>query len=136
MRFFYFLHFTSDAGHTGQFALHIPTGKIYSRTSYQGGAFTSWRRLDVGRRADGALAEAVYEATLAKSASEAARLRAAMKLTFLGDITGEIAFDGSQNVTCNLSAKAVFDKIKDLEERVKELEGEKDIIFKKQDGSS
>lgn len=122
MRYFYFLHFTSDEGHVGQMALHIPSGKIYSRTSYKGDAFAPWRRLDVNRRADGTLDEAVHECAVAKTASEAKKLSLPITLTFGGHISGTVSFDGSQNVTCTLSAADIHQRLAALETRIKRVE--------------
>lgn len=118
MRFFYILHFESDTGHVGHIALHLPTGRIYSRMSFKGGEFSSWRRLDVTRRADGTLNEKVYEADRAQTADTAGRLRTPIKITFTGDVSGVVAFDGSMNVSCSLSIPALAA----LEKRISDLE--------------
>lgn len=118
MRFFYILSFESDAGHVGHVALHLPTGRIYSRMSYQGGEFSQWRRLDVERKANGTLNEKVEEAERAQTADTAGRLRTPIKITFAGDVSGVVAFDGSMNVSCTLSIPALAA----LEKRIKDLE--------------
>lgn len=118
MRFFYILSFESDAGHVGHVALHLPTGRIYSRMSYQGGEFSQWRRLDVDRKANGTLKEKAEEAERAQTADTAGRLRSPIKITFEGAISGVVAFDGSANVSCTLSIPALAA----LEKRISDLE--------------
>lgn len=118
MRFFYLLSFESDTGHVGHFALHLPTGRIYSRMSFKGGEFSRWRRLDVTRRADGTLNEKVYEADRAQTADTAGRLRTPIKISFTGDVNGVVTFDGSMNVSCALSIPALAT----LEKRIKDIE--------------
>ena len=71
----------------------------------KGGEWQAWKRADVERGADGSLAEAVMECVTARQAQ---KLRAPMKITFSGDVTGAVSFDGSGDVSCSLSASAAI----------------------------
>ena len=59
----------------------------------------------VTRGADGSLTEAVMECVTARQAQ---KLRTPMRITFSGDVTGTVSFDGSGDVSCSLSASAAI----------------------------
>lgn len=66
-------------------------------------------------------------ATSATSATTASRWANARTITFTGAATGSVSIDGSQNVTCNLTAPAARsinneDQIQSLSARIEELE--------------
>lgn len=69
------------------------------------GEWQAWKRADVERGADGSLTEAVMESVTARQAQ---KLRTPMKITFSGDVTGAVSFDGSGDVSCSLSASAAI----------------------------
>ena len=69
------------------------------------GEWQAWKRADVERGADGSLTEAVMECVTARQAQ---KLRTPMKITFSGDVTGTVSFDGSGDVSCSLSASAAI----------------------------
>ena len=70
----------------------------------------AWKRADVERGADGSLTEAVMECVTARQAQ---KLRTPMKITFSGDVTGTVSFDGSGDVSCSLSASAAINAAMD-----------------------
>lgn len=111
---FYGLHFTSDAGVVFQVAVNTANCHIFCRAT-KNGAWGAWRRVDVERNSDGTLNERVAEAVHAQRADAAMRWLYAMKLTFSGDVRGEISFDGSRNATCNLSIPSLGDIRKRLD---------------------
>lgn len=114
---FYGLHFVGDDRTPLQVCVDTRNQRVFAR-SCPNGEWTSWRRLDVMRNADGTLAEEVAEATHAKSADVASRLRTAMRMLFKGDVTGEVRFDGSIDVEVNLSSA----RLNSLESRIAALE--------------
>lgn len=71
----------------------------------KGGEWQAWKRADVERGADGSLAEAVMECVTARQAQ---KFRTPMKITFSGDVTGAVTFDGSGDVSCPLSTSAAI----------------------------
>lgn len=115
---YYGLHFVGSDKIPVQVRINTRKTEIWARSAPKGGEWTTWRRLDVTRNADGTLAEEVAESTHAKRADTALRLTYPMKLTFGGDVIGEVSFDGSANVTCNVSIPA----LKDILNRLAKLE--------------
>lgn len=82
------------------------------RTSHQG-AWSPWMRIDVHRKGNadyGELDAVVYEASVAKTAktSQAAQsLASPVTITFTGDISGSVSFDGAKpSVQCQVSGVA------------------------------
>lgn len=89
----------------------------------ENGEWKAWKRADVERAADGSLAEAVMESVTAKQAQ---KLRTPMKITFEGDASGSVTFDGSANVACSLSMNAdVVNRVVDaaMSEHVRRYHG-------------
>lgn len=105
---FYGLHFVGSDKIPVQVRVNTKKTEIWARSA-PNGEWTPWRRLDVTRNADGTLAEEVAEATHAKRADTANRLSNPMKITFSGDVSGEVGFDGSVNVTCAVSIPGLGD---------------------------
>lgn len=105
---YYGLHFVGDDKTPVQVCVDTRKQRVFAR-SCPNGEWTAWRRLDVMRNADGTLAEEVAEATHAKRADAANRLSNPMKITFSGDVSGEVSFDGSVNVTCVVSIPGLGD---------------------------
>lgn len=105
---FYGLHFVGSDKIPVQVRVNTKKTEIWARSA-PNGEWTPWRRLDVTRNTDGTLAEEVAEATHAKRADTALRLTYPMTLTFTGDASGNVSFDGSVNVTCSLSIPALGD---------------------------
>lgn len=99
---YYGLHFVGDDKTPVQVCVDTRSQRVSAR-SCPNGEWTEWRRLDVMRNADGTLAEQVSEATHAKSADTAGRLKTAVLLKFTGDVSGQVRFDGSQDVEVRLS---------------------------------
>lgn len=117
---FYGLHFVGDDKVPVQVRVSTSNQQIWARSA-PNGTWTEWRRLDVRRNLDGTLAEEVAEATHAKSADTAGRLKYPTRITFLGDVSGSVSFDGSTNVSCALSIPAIgslSSRISKLEERI------------------
>lgn len=100
---YYGLHFISDAKIPMQVRVHSATLRIYCRAA-PNGEWGAWRRLDVDRNADGSLKETVASSNHAKSADAATRFKLPMKITFNGGVSGSVSFDGSEDVSCALSA--------------------------------
>lgn len=100
--YYYGLHFVGSDKVPVQVRVHTKQTEIWARSA-PNGEWTPWRRLDVTRNADGTLAEEVAEATHAKRADTALRLTYPMTVTFTGDVSGAVSFDGSVNVTCAVS---------------------------------
>lgn len=120
---YYGLHFVGDDGIPVQVRVSTSNQQIWARSA-PNGEWTVWRRLDVKRNADGTLAEEVTEATHAKSADAAGRLKLQTKITFGGDVSGNVSFDGSANVACVLSIPAIGSlsgRISSLEERINNI---------------
>ncbi len=120
---FYGLHFVGDDKVPVQVRVSTSNQQIWARSA-PNGEWTAWRRLDVKRNLDGTLAEEVAEATHAKSADTAGRLKYPTKITFSGDVSGSVSFDGSVNVACALSISAIGslgNRISKLEERINNL---------------
>lgn len=115
---YYGLHFVGSDKVPVQVRVHTKETEIWARSAPKGGEWTAWRRLDVTRNADGTLAEQVAEATCAKRADTALRLANPIKLTFTGDVTGGVSFDGSGNVTCTLNIPG----LEDIRKRLDKLE--------------
>ncbi|EGW50111.1 hypothetical protein HMPREF1022_02933 [Desulfovibrio sp. 6_1_46AFAA] len=105
---FYGLHFVGSDKIPVQVRVNTKKTEIWARSA-PNGEWTPWRRLDVTRNADGTLAEEVAEATHAKRADTALRLTYPMKLSLTGDVSGEVSFDGSENVTCVVSIPGLGD---------------------------
>lgn len=99
---YYGLHFVGDDKTPVQVCVDTRLQRVFAR-SCPNGEWTEWRRLDVMRNADGTLAEQVTEATHAKSADTAGRLKVPVRLIFTGDVSGEVRLDGSQDVVVRLS---------------------------------
>ena len=117
---FYGLHFVGDDKVPVQVRVSTSNQQIWARSA-PNGTWTEWRRLDVRRNLDGTLAEEVAEATHAKSADTAGRLKYQARITFSGDVSGSVSFDGSTNVSCALSIPAIgslSSRISKLEERI------------------
>lgn len=117
---FYGLHFVGDDKVPVQVRVSTSNQQIWARSA-PNGTWTEWRRLDVRRNLDGTLAEEVAEATHAKSADTAGRLKYQTRITFSGDVSGSVSFDGSTNVSCALSIPAIgslSSRISKLEERI------------------
>ena len=117
---FYGLHFVGDDKVPVQVRISTSNQQIWARSA-PNGEWTEWRRLDVIRNLDGTLAEEVTEATHAKSADTAGRLKYQTRITFSGDVSGSVSFDGSTNVSCALSIPAIgslSSRISKLEERI------------------
>ncbi|WP_165178116.1 hypothetical protein [Desulfovibrio sp. ZJ369] len=72
--YYYGLHFVGSDKVPVQVRVHTQKTEIWARSA-PNGEWTPWRRLDVTRNADGTLAEQVSEATHAKDADTAGRLR-------------------------------------------------------------
>lgn len=115
--YYYGLHFVGSDKVPVQVRVHTKQTEIWARSA-PNGEWTPWRRLDVTRNADGTLAEEVAEATHAKRADTALRLTYPMTLTFAGDVSGAVSFDGSVNVTCTVSVPGLGD----IRNRLDELE--------------
>ena len=116
---YYGLHFVGDDRTPVQVCVDTRSQRVFAR-SCPNGEWTAWRRLDVMRNADGTLAEQVSEATHAKSADTAGRLKMAVQLKFTGDVSGQVRFDGSQDVEVRLSVpqlSALADRVSTLEKR-------------------
>lgn len=112
---FYGLHFTSDAGQVCQVRVNTANGHVHLRATHNGD-WSAWRRVDVERNADGTLAEEVQDATNAKRADVAGRLSGSVTLTFEGDVSGIVRFDGSQgNISTTLKVPALADILSRLE---------------------
>ena len=111
------LHFISDTGQVCQVVVNTTTCHVFLRATING-AWSSWRRVDVERNADGTLAERVAEAAEAQRAGVAMRLQNPMRLALTGDAVGTVSFDGSQNVEMNVSLPA----LEDILNRLKTLE--------------
>lgn len=105
---FYGLHFVGSDKIPVQVRVNTKKTEIWARSA-PNGEWTPWRRLDVTRNADGTLAEEVAEATHAKRADTALRLTYPMELSLTGDVSGEVSFDGSVNVTCVVSIPGLGD---------------------------
>lgn len=121
---FYGLHFVGDDKIPVQVRLSTSNQQIWARSA-PNGEWTEWRRLDVKRNADGTLAEEVTEATHAKSADAAGRLKNQVKITFSGDVSGSVSFDGSASVACALSIAglgSLSSSISSLDSRISALE--------------
>lgn len=98
---YYGLHWTDDDGTPIQLILDLKKVRTWARSA-PNGEWTAWRRLDVTRNADGTLAEEVAEATHAKQADTATSLYNPIRLTFNGDVTGNVQFNGSGDTTISL----------------------------------
>lgn len=121
---YYGLHFTGSDHTPLQVRVDTRTQQVFAR-SCPNGQWTSWRRLDVLRNADGTLAEEVEEATHAKKADSAGRWTWPMRLTFTGDVTGQVMFDGSANKSVKLSLTDEWrEKIERVTARVEAIESE------------
>lgn len=123
--YYYGLHFVGSDKVPVQVRVNTKRTEIWARSAPNGGEWTPWRRLDVTRNADGTLAEEVAEATHAKRADTALRLAYPMKLTLAGDVSGEVSFDGSVNVICNVSVGALGD-IRDRIDKLEKADSKKD----------
>ena len=120
---FYGLHFVGDDKVPVQVRISTSNQQIWARSA-PNGEWTEWRRLDVIRNLDGTLAEEVTEATHAKSADAAGRLKNHVKITFSGDVSGSVSFDGSASVACALSIAglgSLSSRISSLEDRINNL---------------
>ena len=120
---FYGLHFVGDDKVPVQVRISTSNQQIWARSA-PNGEWTKWRRLDVIRNLDGTLAEEVTEATHAKSADAAGRLKNQVKITFSGDVSGSVSFDGSASVACALSIAglgSLSSRISSLEDRINNL---------------
>ena len=120
---FYGLHFVGDDKVPVQVRISTSNQQIWARSA-PNGEWTEWRRLDVIRNLDGTLAEEVTEATHAKSADAAGRLKNQVKITFSGDVSGSVSFDGSASVACSLSIAglgSLSSRISSLEDRINNL---------------
>ena len=120
---FYGLHFVGDDKVPVQVRISTSNQQIWARSA-PNGEWTEWRRLDVIRNLDGTLAEEVTEATHAKSADAAGRLKNQVKITFSGDVSGSVSFDGSASVACALSSAglgSLSSRISSLEDRINNL---------------
>lgn len=120
---FYGLHFVGDDKVPVQVRISTSNQQIWARSA-PNGEWTEWRRLDVIRNLDGTLAEEVTEATHAKSADAAGRLKNQVKITFSGDVSGSVSFDGSASVECALSIAglgSLSSRISSLEDRINNL---------------
>ena len=120
---FYGLHFVGDDKVPVQVRISTSNQQICARSA-PNGEWTEWRRLDVIRNLDGTLAEEVAEATHAKSADAAGRLKNQVKITFSGDVSGSVSFDGSASVACALSIAglgSLSSRISSLEDRINNL---------------
>ena len=120
---FYGLHFVGDDKVPVQVRISTSNQQIWARSA-PNGEWTEWRRLDVIRNLDGTLAEEVTEATHAKSADAAGRLKNQVKITFSGDVSGSVSFDGSASVGCVLSIAglgSLSSRISSLEDRINNL---------------
>lgn len=107
--YYYGLHFVGSDKVPVQVRVNTKKTEIWARSAPNGGEWTRWRRLDVTRNDDGTLAEEVAEATHAKRADTALQLTYPMTLTFTGDVSGKVRFDGSVNVTCSVSIPGLGD---------------------------
>ena len=120
---FYGLHFVGDDKVPVQVRISTSNQQIWARSA-PNGEWTEWRRLDVIRNLDGTLAEEVTEATHAKSADAAGRLKNQVKITFSGDVSGSVSFDGSASVACALSIAglgSLSSRISSLEDSINNL---------------
>jgi hypothetical protein len=120
---FYGLHFVGDDKVPVQVRISTSNQQIWARSA-PNGEWTECRRLDVIRNLDGTLAEEVTEATHAKSADAAGRLKNQVKITFSGDVSGSVSFDGSASVACALSIAglgSLSSRISSLEDRINNL---------------
>ena len=120
---FYGLHFVGDDKVPVQVRISTSNQQIWARSA-PNGEWTEWRRLDVILNLDGTLAEEVTEATHAKSADAAGRLKNQVKITFSGDVSGSVSFDGSASVACALSIAglgSLSSRISSLEDRINNL---------------
>ena len=115
---YYGLHWTDDDGTPIQIILDLQKVRAWARSA-PNGEWTAWRRLDVTRNADGTLAEEVAEATHAKHADKATSLYNPIRLTFNGDVSGSVKFNGSGDTTITLSVPG----LSSLSSRVSALEG-------------
>lgn len=111
---YYGLHFTSDDNTPLQVRVDTKTQQVFAR-SCPNGQWTAWRRLDVLRNPDGTLAEEVSEATHAKRADSAGRLSRPVKIIFAGDVSGEAIFDGSNDITIQLTVQKLTDILNKLD---------------------
>lgn len=96
----------NNASEKMEMAVDNKTGHVKIRFTDKG-AWSAWQRIDVKRKGNadnGELDEAVYEATTSKTAQTAKRLAAPVTITFGGDVSGAVSFDGSsEKVSCNIS---------------------------------
>ncbi len=123
--YYYGLHFVGSDKVPVQVRVHTKKTEIWARSA-PNGEWTPWRRLDVTRNADGTLAEQVNEATHAKDADTAGRLRKPALLTFTGGVSGKVGIDGSEDVQVSLSVPqlaSLESRIAALESRIAALEG-------------
>lgn len=114
---YYGLHFVGDDKTPVQVCVDTRSQRVFAR-SCPNGEWTAWRRLDVMRNADGTLAEQVTEATHAKSADIAGRLKVPVRLNFVGAASAQVSFDGSTDVEIRLS----IPQLSALSERITALE--------------
>jgi hypothetical protein len=104
----YGLNFSSDTGDVIQVNLDVSDCAVIARASVNGGEWSPLRRLDVRRFGDGTLDETVNSTVNAQRADKADRLSQPVKITFTGDVSGTLEFDGSQQgMTCNISIPTV-----------------------------
>ncbi|MFR8275763.1 MAG: hypothetical protein ACLU98_05275 [Desulfovibrio fairfieldensis] len=96
----------NNASEKMELAVDNETGHVKIRFTDKG-AWSAWQRIDVKRKGNadnGELDEAVYEATTAKTAQTAKKLASPITISFSGDVSGTVSFDGgSEKATCNIS---------------------------------
>ena len=104
---YYGLNFSSDMGESIQLIVDLESLAVEARST-TGGEWREWRRLDTRRNADGSLNETVAGAISAQYAERADKFSQPVKVTFTGDISGALEFDGSErNITCNVTIPGV-----------------------------
>lgn len=110
---YYGLQFNSSAGEALQVVINTAGLQVYARTT-SGGTFGEWQFLcgATGAGSGGSFTEA----DKAKVADTAYRLSVPMQINFTGDVVGDVWFDGSQNVTCNLV-------VRDFDARIEQKAG-------------
>lgn len=150
---YYGLHWVSSNDVPLQVRVDIDDLSIWARFAPKNGAWTDWRRLDAEYLSNGVIKGTVENALhagsadsattassadsassagaisggvdSADSASVAGKLRRAMTITYNGDATGTVTFDGSKDVTCKLTVAALTDvlsRLSKLEKTVKTLQ--------------
>lgn len=95
----------SSGGESLQVVMNTSGLRFYARAS-NGGAFGPWKLVCGGDGEDGGSGEGSDSGTTvarADVANKAYKLASPITISFRGDVTGDVTFDGSTNVVANLS---------------------------------